>query len=39
MATNFDLLILGSGSTAFAAALTAQEHNGHRCGPRAKVPD
>src|SRR5713226_6427413 len=25
MATNFDLLILGSGSTAFAAALTAQE--------------
>lgn len=27
MATNFDLLILGSGSTAFAAALTAQELN------------
>src|SRR5713101_940414 len=25
MATNFDLLILGSGSTAFAAALTARE--------------
>ena len=25
MADNFDLLILGSGSTAFAAALTAQE--------------
>src|SRR5712691_3871017 len=27
MANNFDLLILGSGSTAFAAALTAQEFN------------
>jgi hypothetical protein len=25
MATNFDLLVLGSGSAAFAAALTAQE--------------
>ena len=27
VANNFDLVILGSGSTAFAAALTAQEFN------------